>query len=82
MGVLEKVGLKVNFENWQNLDKGVFLGRELVRVSPVGEIDAERDCAITLDELGRADKQRNSKPDKVLARQLSWLERHPNTPRL
>lgn len=49
VGFLEEVGLKMSFENWQNLDKrGVFLGRGSAGVSPMGETGAEKACDIRL----------------------------------
>lgn len=49
LGFLEEMGLKMSFENWQNLDdRGVFLGRGSAGVSPMGKIGAEKACDISL----------------------------------
>lgn len=49
LGFLEEVGLKMSFENWQNLDNGgVFLGRGSAGMNPMDKIGAEKACGISL----------------------------------
>lgn len=49
LGFLEEVGLKMSFENWQNLDnRGVFLGRGSAGMNPMDKIGAEKACDISL----------------------------------
>lgn len=62
MDFLEKVGLKVSFENWLNLgNEGYFWEGDQKGVRPMGETGAGKACDISLGELVRTNKQRNIK---------------------